>query len=287
MPPRLLLVLAALLFSTGGAVIKNSTLTAWEIACFRSIVAAAAFWIAVPGVRQRWTPRLFAVGCAYASMLLLYVSSTKLTTAANSIFLQSTAPVYLLFLGPVLLKEPLRRSDWVLMAAMLLGLSLFFVSTDPASETAPNPALGNLLGAGSGVAWALALAGLRWMGREDKSGAAGVRTVFAGNLIAFVLTLAPAMPASTVTGADVATIVYLGVVQIGLAYYCLTSGMRHVPAFEASAILLIEPALNPVWTWLVVGERPGVLACLGGVILLCATGVNSWWQNRSREAAVT
>ena len=282
MPPRLLLVVAALLFSTGGAAIKFNSLTAWQVICFRSIIAAAALWIALPGVRRRWTPTLFAVGCAYALMLIFYVSSTKLTTALNAIFLQATAPVYLLFLGPVLLKEPLRRSDWALMAAMALGMSLFFVSTEPARDTAPNPALGNLLGAGSGFAWALVIAGLRWVGRNDDTGAAGFTTVFAGNLIGAFAALGLALPANDVRLTDIAVVTYLGVCQIALAYYCLTKAMRHVPAFEAAAIILIEPALNPVWTWLLLGERPGLLACLGAAILLTATGVNAWWQNRTR-----
>ena len=282
MPPRLLLVTAALLFSTGGVAIKFNSLTAWQVICFRSIIAAAALWIALPGIRRRWTPTLFAVGCAYALMLIFYVSSTKLTTALNAIFLQSTAPVYLLFLGPMLLKEPLRRSDWALMAAMALGMSLFFVSTEQPTETAPNPALGNLLGAGSGLAWALTIAGLRWVGRKDDTGSAGFATVFAGNVIGAFAALGPALPVEAIRVTDFAAVAYLGACQIALAYYCLTKAIRHVQAFEAAAILLIEPALNPVWTWLLLGERPGFLAIMGGVILLTATGINAWWLNRNR-----
>jgi drug/metabolite transporter, DME family len=281
-PPRLLLVIAALLFSTGGAAIKFNSLTAWQVICLRSIIAAAALWIALPGVRRRWTPKLFAVGCAYALMLILYVSSTKLTTSLNAIFLQATAPVYLLFLGPLLLKEPLRRSDWLLMGAMALGMSLFFVSTEPARETAPNPALGNLLGAGSGLAWALTIAGLRWVGRRDDTGTAGITTVFAGNVIGALAALGLALPVHEIRVSDIAAVTYLGACQIALAYYCMTKAMRHVPAFEAAAIILVEPALNPVWTWLLLGERPGILACGGAAILLVATGVNAWWQNRTR-----
>jgi len=281
-PPRLLLVTAALLFSTGGVAIKFNSLTAWQVICFRSIIAAAALWIVLPGVRRRWTPTLFAVGCAYAMMLILYVSSTKLTTALNAIFLQSTAPVYLLFLGPLLLKEPLRRSDLALMGAMALGMSLFFLSSDPPTETAPSPGLGNLLGAGSGLAWALTIAGLRWIGKRDDTGSAGIATVFAGNAIGAFAGLGLALPVEAFRITDFAAVAYLGVCQIALAYYCLTKAIRHVPAFEAAAIVLIEPALNPVWTWLLLGERPGSLAIVGGVILLAATAVNVWWLNRRR-----
>lgn len=281
MPARLLLLVAAVLFSTGGVAIKYNQLTAWQVACFRSILAAAALWIVLPGVRRRWTLPLFGIACAYAAMLILFVAATKLTTSANAIFLQSTAPIYLLVISPLLLKEPLRRSDFLLMAAMAAGMSLFFVSTEPAAATAPNPGLGNLLGASSGVAWAAVVAGLRWIGRSDPGESASITAVFAGNAVAFVAALIPAQPFPEVRIADIASIVYLGLFQIALAYWCLTKAIRQVTAFEAATILLVEPALNPVWTWLVLGEQPGALACAGGALLLAATAMNAWWQNRA------
>lgn len=280
MPPRLLLIITALLFSTGGAAIKYNSLSAWQVACWRSLVSATAVWIALPAVRRRWTWRLFGVGCAYAAMLILFIASTKLTTAANAIFLQSTAPLYLLFIAPVVLKEPLRRSDWLLIAIMALGMSLFFIDTEGAAETAPNPALGNLFGAGSGIAWAIVIATLRRAGRGNSDPHAGMAAVFAGNVIAFVVAFVPALPFPEWRPSDLLSLLYLGTCQTALAYFCFSKAMRHVPAFEAAAILLVEPALNPVWTWLLLGEKPGNLAMLGGAILLVATAVNSWWQSR-------
>lgn len=211
-------------------------------------------------------------------MLILFVSATKLTTAANAIFLQSTAPLYLLFIGPLILKEPLRRSDWALMAAMGLGMSFFFVSTEAAVATAPNPALGNLLAAASGVAWAIVVSSLRWVARDGSDQHAAISTVLVGNVLAFAIAFAPALPLPQISASDVAVMLYLGACQIALAYVCLSKAIRHVPAFEAAAILLVEPALNPIWTWLILGERPGPRAILGGAILLGATAVNSWWS---------
>ena len=274
-----------MLFSTGGAAIKYNSLTGWQVACWRSIVAAVALWIALPAVRRRWTFPLFGVGCAYAVMLILFVSATKLTTAANAIFLQSTAPLYLLFIGPVLLKEPLRKSDWLLMAAMGAGMSLFFVAAEPAVATAPDPALGNLLAAISGLAWAIVVAGLRWVARGGEDPHAAISTVFAGNIIAFVAALAPALPMPTIELRDVLALLYLGTCQIALAYLCLSKAIQHVPAFEASVIILVEPALNPVWTWLVMGEQPARLALIGGAILIVATVINGWWQNHATVAS--
>src|SRR3712207_2812225 len=162
MNPRWLLIFTAVLFSTGGAAIKFNHLTAWQVASGRSLVAALVLWIGLPAARRAWTKPLFALGCAYAAMLIPFVIATKLPIVANAIFLQSTAPLYLLFLGPVVLKEPIHRSDWFVILAMAVGMSLFFLGSEPGVTTAPDPTLGNLLAALSGVAWAITMAGLRW-----------------------------------------------------------------------------------------------------------------------------
>ena len=282
MSPRLLLVVAAVLFSTGGAAIKYNQLTSWQVACFRAAFAAGALWIAIPGVRRRWSWTLFWVGCAYASMLVMFVAATKLTTAANAIFLQSTAPIYLLFIGPVVLKEPLRRSDVMLLVLMGIGMSLFFVGSETPLATAPNPRLGNLLGAATGLAWGLTVTGLRWAGRKDPTGDTTIAAVFAGNVIAFFVALIPSFPVETISTRDVLVVFYLGTCQIALAYYCVSKAVRHLSALETAVILLVEPALNPVWAWLILGERPAILACVGGAILLAATIVNARWQSPPR-----
>src|SRR5579864_4599742 len=108
---RLLLAAAALLFSTGGAAIKGATLTGWQVASFRSAIAAAVLYLALPEARRGWSWRIAPPAAAYAATLLTFVLATRLTTAANAIYLQSTAPLYLLLLGPLLLREPIRRSD--------------------------------------------------------------------------------------------------------------------------------------------------------------------------------
>ena len=100
---------AALLFSTGGAAIKACSLTGWQVAGFRSGVAAVALWLLVPGARRQWNWRTLLAGIFYAATLILFVTANKLTTSANAIFLQSTAPLYLLLLGPLVLREPVRR----------------------------------------------------------------------------------------------------------------------------------------------------------------------------------
>ncbi len=264
---------AAALFSTGGLVIKAITLNGWQVACLRSVVAAAVIALLLPESRRNWQWKLLGPAVSYAAMLILFVTSTKLTTAANAIFLQATAPLYLVFLGPWLLKERTRREDWLTLLVMGVGMSLFFLAEPTAQSTAPQPLLGNMLAAASGLAWALVLLSLRAWGRRDPAANHGMQVVVSGNFLAAALCAPFAFPVSTIPATDVALLGYLGVFQIGLAYLMMTKGMRQVPALEASMILLVEPVLNPIWTWMFLGENPGILAILGGALILAGTAL--------------
>ncbi len=277
---RLWLIAAAVLFSTGGAAIKAASVTPWQVASFRSGLAALALFLFLPEARRGWSRKAAVVGLAYAVMLILFVLATRTTTAANAIFLQSTSPLYLILLGPWLLREPIRRGDILLILALGSGIALFFIGAETPVATAPNPFLGNILAAASGVAWALTIGGLRWLARKRKGGGAAMTTVAMGNALAFVLALPMALPVESLSLRDAAVLAYLGVFQIGLAYVCLTRGLRRVPAFEASTIVLLETALNPCWAWLVHGEKPGRLALAGGTIIVAATVINTWWRTR-------
>jgi drug/metabolite transporter (DMT)-like permease len=281
---RLYVLGAALLFSTGGVAIKHNTLSSWQVASFRSLIAAAAVALFIPYARRNWTWRHLLVGIAYAVMLISFVTATKLTTAANAIFLQSTAPAYLLFLSPLILREPLRRSDLYLLLGVACGMGLFFVSAEPARATAPDPVTGNLAALVSGLFWAFTVVGLRWVARRDDDAHASIATVVVGNLLACLVSLPWALPVQEVTTADLAVLLYLGVFQIGLAYVFLGRAIRRVPAFEAATLLLVEPALNPTWAWLILDETPGALSIAGGCIILGSTLANTWFQSRAVPA---
>ena len=284
---RLQLIGAALLFSTGGAAIKAAAFDGWQIASFRSGIAALALFLLVPALRLGWNARsakgnllqTALVGAAYAACLTLFVLANRLTTAANTIFLQSTAPLYVLILAPWLLKERVRRQDVGFMIAVGLGLMLFFVKVDRPVMSAPDPARGNLLALVSGVFWALTVVGLRWLTAAPGRGSP-LMAVTTGNLIAFLLILPLALPVGAHSLADWSVLVYLGVFQIALAYVLVTRAISHIPALEASVILLIEPALNPLWAWLMQGEIPGLWAMIGGAIILGATTAKSWAERR-------
>lgn len=273
-------LLAAVLFSTGGAAVKAAgAFSDWQVASFRAGIAVLAL-LAVGPLLGLPRPRLdlssWLVGGAWAVTMILYVAANKRTTAASTIFLQSTAPLYLLVLGPRLLGESVRRRDLYFMAAMAGGLALFFVGVDPASQTAPEPLAGNLLAAGAGVTWALTILGLRYLGR-GKPGREGVNlgVAVAGNLVACAVCLPLALPVAGAGAVDWGAVAYLGVFQVAGAYLFLAAGVRKLPALEVSLLLLLDPVLNPVWAWLLHDERPGVWSLAGGAVILAATAVKS------------
>ena len=273
---------AAALFSTGGAAIKGTDFSgvrgALEVAAWRSGVAAAVVALVMPSARRGWTWRTWAVGAAYAATVVLFVLANKQTTSANAIFLQSAAPLYVLLAGVFLLHERARLADVGVMVVLLAGLALCVTGTGGAVDTAPDPALGNMFALASGVTWAATLLGLRWLARGGASNGAGA-AVIVGNLLAFAVAVPFALPPSG-DGKDWALILYLGIAQIAIAYLLLTAAVRVVAAFEVSLLLLVEPALNPVWSWVFLDERPGAVTIAGGVLILGATAVKVWADAR-------
>ena len=280
---RLLVIAAAVLFSTGGAAIKAASLGGWQIASLRSGVGAVFVLAAIPETRRRWRWRMFPVAACYAATLISFVLANRLTTAANTIFLQSAAPLYVLVLGPLLLHEPVRRRDFAFVAVVVSGIVCFFVGSPHAVRTAPDPVRGNLAALFSGLSYAFMLVGLRWLARKDDNSA--MATVGLGNLMAFLAALPLALPMPPVTPADIAILLYLGSIQIGIAYLCLARGIRHVPAVEATALLMAEPALNPLWAWLVHGETPGSWALAGGVLIVSVSIGAAAYRGSGSEAA--
>jgi len=276
---RLELVAGAALFSTAGAAIKACALTSWQVASFRAGIAALAVILLVPAARRGLSARAALVGVAYAVTVVLFVQANKLTTAASTIFLQATSPLYILLLQPFLLKEQVPRRDLAALAALAVGLGLVVLGVPAAGPTAPNPRLGNLLAAVSGCTSAFMMVGLRWLARDaDDSSAAAPAAVVLGNLFAFAAVLPMALPIAPARPLDWMLVAYLGVFQIGVAYFLLLSALRHVAALEASLLMFVEPVLSPIWAWMFHGETPGGWTLAGGAVILATTALRGWLE---------
>lgn len=281
MNPRLQVAVAAALFSTGGAAIKWCGFEAFQLATVRAAIAGAALLVLVPAARRGWSWRAWLVGLAYAVTTLLFVQANKTTTAANAIFLQSTSPVFILFLAPLLLKEPVRRADLVQLGVTLAGMSLFFVGTQRQFATAPHPVLGNALAAGCAVSWSFTLIGYRWLARHGISPATAA---VSGNFTAALIGLAAGPPFASGDAGDWVAVVYLGLMQLALPYVFLSYAIPRLRALEVSLFLLVEPVLNPVWAWLVHRESPSGWALIGGALILGATLLRALPARRSGPA---
>jgi len=281
--PRLRVIAAAVLFSTGGVAIKTAAFSGMQVASIRSGIAAAALLLWMRG-RIAWSWPTLGIAAVYAATLTLFVTSTKLTSSASAIFLQSTAPLYIVVLAPLLLGERFRSRDLVFLAAVGAGLAMCFVGRPEATVDAPDPATGNLLGVICSITWAFTLMGLRW--GERHGARVGMSAVVVGNAMAFVVGLPFLSPLPSASAGEWATMAYLGVFQIAIAYIFLTSAVAHLPALNVSLLLLLEPVLNPIWTWLVRGEEPGVWTLFGGAIIVAATGGKAMYDSRAPTVAV-
>lgn len=269
---RFYLLSAAVLWSTAGAAIKHCSLSGWQIAGGRSLVAALVLFGAFRSARAKPTKPVVLVALAYAATVTLFVLANKLTTAANAIFIQDAAPLYVLLLSPFLLGERASRSELLSVPIYVLGISLFF-----AEDLEAGHGVGNLIALASGVAFALCIMGLRHV-RDDRAASATAL----GNLIAFLFCLPFSLDGPSPTAPDIGIVLFLGVFQLAMAYTLFAKGLKTVPVVEASLLVLLEPVLSSVWAFLFANETPGPYAIAGGTIVLGATVFRTF---ASRSAA--
>jgi drug/metabolite transporter (DMT)-like permease len=275
--PLLLILAAALLWSTGGLFIKWTTLSAYELSFGRSLLAAltVAFFTRREGFGLNRITALASL--LYAALLMLFVLATKQTTAANAIFLQYTAPIYVLILEPLIYKEKFRPSDLVVVMVCIAGMSLFFVG-----KLRPEDVSGNILALASGLCFAFYFLLLRHSSSRDVNRAS---SVIYGNLIIVILTAPLGLAALPhLHTHDALIVLYLGIVQIGLAYTLFTLGMaRGVRSLDAGIVGYIEPVLNPIWVFLILGERPSQWALIGGTIIIGAVVAHTIYGAKTRS----
>jgi len=262
--PLYFVLAAALIWSTGGLFIKWTSLSGLELSFGRSLLAVITVVIFTRREGFGLNRATALASVFYAALLLLFVLATKATTAANAIFLQYTAPVYVLILEPLLYKEKFLRRDLLVIIFCIVGMSLFFIG-----KLRPQDVAGNLMALASGVCFAFYFLLLRHSSSRSVNRAS---SVIYGNLLV-VLLCAPAGLAAlpNLTRFDALAVIYLGVVQIGIAYTLFTLGMaRGIRSIDAGIAGYIEPVLNPVWVFLILGERPSQWALVGGAIIITA-----------------
>ncbi|HEX2861014.1 MAG TPA: DMT family transporter [Lacunisphaera sp.] len=256
-----LLLVAALCWSLAGVLFKYVEWPGLAAAGGRGLIAALFLaGLCWRQLRFTWSPLQLGAAVAYAACTILFTLANKMTTAANAILLQYTAPIWIALLGFWLLGERTTRADWFTIGAVLGGLVLFFYEGLQLNNVA-----GLLVALASGAGFAV----MTIMMRKQKT-ASPLESIILGNLLGFVVGIPSLLHAPLLPASGWLALGLLGVVQLGLAYFLYARAIRHVTALEAVLIPVMEPVLNPVWVLLAVGERPGPLALAGGAIVLAA-----------------
>jgi drug/metabolite transporter (DMT)-like permease len=269
----LALIGTAVLWSIGGLLIKTVQWNPFGIAGGRSLIALVVFLPFLRKCRFKFTFEMIAAAVAYSLTTLLFTGANKLTTAANAILLQYTAPVFVMLLGSILLKERLTKIDVWCVAGVTAGLARFVVEGIGGGHL-----LGDLMALCSGFTFAC----LAVFMRKQKD-ANPMESVILGNLINAVICLPVGLVISRPQG-GLEWLVVLGLVQLGFSYLLYSFAIRHVSALQTILLTVLEPLLNPVWVFLATGERPGWLALAGGAIVLGMVILHAVLKNRERIA---
>jgi drug/metabolite transporter (DMT)-like permease len=266
------LILAAALWSTSGVLVKMLDWQPVAILAGRSLFSSLLFLVYLRRIPTKFTRWKILAAAGSILTQFLFVTSTKLTTAANAIFLQYTAPIYVVLLAFWFLREKPSRTDWVSMFVIFTGLLLFF-----GDKLSTNGLYGNILAVLSGVTSAVMVVSFR----AQKDGAPAESALIASLFMAIFGF--PSLLKETWTVTNWLIIGYLGLFQIGLAFVFFTIGIKHIPALEANLVGTLEPVLNPVWVFLFLGERMGIYALVGGLVVLGGVALSAMGSARAAK----
>jgi drug/metabolite transporter (DMT)-like permease len=267
----MLLVVTSILWSLGGVLLKSVEWHPMAKAGARSAVAAVVIFAAMRRPRFSWSRNQLCGAAAYVATVSFFVIATDLTSAANAIFLQYTAPAYVAVLAMWMLGERTGAKDWLCISLAVGGVAMMC-----RDGIVTNSVPGILAGLASGFGMALMVIFLR----REKDGSPEAALLL-GNIATAVIGLPfgfGKMPDAGEWGALLA----LGVFQLGVPYLLYGLAIRHVSAIEAILIPLLEPVLNPVWVWLFLGEKPGSWSMGGAALVLGAMGVRGLIGRRAR-----
>lgn len=263
------ILMAATLLSTGGLILKYINVPPLAIASTRGMFSAAVVWLYVRKPKFTFSKAQVSGAICYSGMVIGFIIANKLTTAANSIILQFTAPIWVAILGLWILKEKIHWYDIIAILSVGVGMVLFFIDDVEAGNM-----LGNLIAVLSGVFLAGVTISLRF--QKDES---PVETTLLGHLLTVGIGL-PFIFGVSFSLQDVIGIFILGVFQLGLAYIFYSKAVKYLTALETILIMFLEPILNPLWVFIVVGERPSSLALVGGMVVLITVLIRSIVANR-------
>jgi drug/metabolite transporter (DMT)-like permease len=270
----LLLLAAAILWSLGGVLIKSIDWTPLAIAGSRSLIAIVVIGLVMPGVGRKISWRILPGALAYAGTVVLFVIATKLTSAANAIFLQYTAPIYIAIISPWVLHERTKPLDWLLILVALCGVALFFVD-----QLSFEGLSGVIAALASGVSFAWLTVFMRRHRNESPES-----ILLLGNILTLLFASPWMFPFANLERNGI-WILLLGVLQLAIPYLLYSQAIKHIRALDAAIISIIEPILNPIWVILVKGEHASRWSIIGGAIVLTTSLFRSFLASREKQTS--
>lgn len=268
-------IAAAVIWSTGGLLVKLITLDAFTILFYRSLYAGLFFLIVFRREALQFDRRALLISVCYAPLLICFVSATKLTTAANAIFLQYIAPAIVLIAEPYFLKTRLKRYNVITVVVCIAGLSMFLLE-----QKTQNNWWGDGIALLSGLFSAALILSLKASNRSQQSSG-----ILLGNILVVLVTLPLFLQSGPATVSEHGMLAFLGLIQIGLGYALFTYGQRRISAIESSLIAMLEPILNPVWVLIGYHEIPSAWSVAGGIIIVMALSVRIIYSASEKRAS--
>ncbi|MFN2136267.1 MAG: DMT family transporter [Candidatus Promineifilaceae bacterium] len=266
------LFVAVILGSTSGLLIKISGWDALALNGARSLIAAGVVWAYLRRPQFTWSGAQIGGAAAYALAITTFVVATRWTTAANAVFLQFTAPLWVALFSIWLLGERPKRSDWLTMAAVALGMLLFF-----GGALTPTGFWGNIVAIVSGMSLGMMYTALR-MQRDGSP----TETILLGNLIAAAVGLPFIFLNSQPFDAfNVSIVLFMGVLQLGLPFLLISLAIKEISAIETVLTQTLAPVTNSLFVYLGIGERPSGSALAGAIIITLAIVANAWGAART------
>lgn len=268
----LFVFLASVCFSTGGLFIKMIPWSALAINGARNLIGAAVIgiYLLVTGHRLVFSRQVFIGALSMIGVTTLFTLANKMTTAANTIVLQFTAPVFVILFMALFYRQKPGKVDMIVCFLVLLGVVLFFVDGIQAGNLA-----GNVLAVLSGVCYA----GVFMMNTGEKADA--ISSCFLGQLAAGLAFTPLCFRETDFSLPVMASVLALGVIQVGGAYILFSIGIRNTPPVTASLITGLEPIMNPLLVAVFYGEKITALSVVGCVIVVCTvTAYNLWVAKR-------
>jgi drug/metabolite transporter, DME family len=268
-------VIAAICWSTGGLFVKILPQDAFTILFYRSFFTVVFFLIVLREKVFKINQYSLLTALFYAPMMICFVNATKLTSAANAIFLQSTSVAYVLLLEPFILRTKLLKIDIITVVLCFIGMLLFLIN-------------GLDIQASNAGIWIAMLSGLVSAGMiltQKKNTSEFVPSgIVMGNLIVVLFTIGSFKSSPYPSTNEWLIFMFLGFIQLGLGFLLFSIGQRFISAIESSLIGIIEPIMNPIWVMLGYGEIPSFMSLIGGTLIIVSIMAKLFYEKMVMKA---